>query len=231
MPHVFRGRLYLFGIKMAEATNTPFDINPLTFSYDDFVRLSLLLNKGTPAMIKGSVLKVLKSIAFPGFAPIFRTLFPGDSQAACEFNAAVTPIFFSWLVGPARVEEGPIITRRCVHTRTSAVIDRSFRASTSPWCWYWWCSGSVENWKSTVVIEKCRYLESTACKGTCASVCKVRPTAVILKFVIRLGKADCCGWWWCRQVPTQEFFGDYLGLPVTMTPNFDNLQCVMRCDG
>lgn len=36
-------------------------------------------------------------------------------------------------------------------------------------------SGEVKTWKSTVLIERCRYLEATQCKGICSSVCKVSP--------------------------------------------------------
>lgn len=98
---------------MAAATNTPLDVkNPLAFTYDEFVALSMRLAKGSPTTIKQSVLSVLKSVAFPGFQYLFRTLFPGSSRAACELNAQITPIFFSWLVGPATVEEGEVLTSR-----------------------------------------------------------------------------------------------------------------------
>jgi hypothetical protein len=55
---------------------------------------------------------VLKTIAFPGFATIYRTFFPGYRRYSCEFNAALTPMFFSWLVGPAKVEEGEVVNMR-----------------------------------------------------------------------------------------------------------------------
>lgn len=60
--------------------------------------------------------------------------------------------------------------------------------------------GSVKTQASQVHIKKCRYLEESACVGLCVNLCKV---------------------------PTQEFFTQEFGIPVTMNPNFDDLSCEM----
>ncbi len=54
--------------------------------------------------------------------------------------------------------------------------------------------------KSCVHIKKCRYLEASGCVGLCLNVCKV---------------------------PTQSFFTQGFGIPVTMTPNFEDFSCDM----
>lgn len=54
--------------------------------------------------------------------------------------------------------------------------------------------------KSGVHIEKCRYLENSGCVGMCINMCKL---------------------------PTQKFFTQDFGIPVTMTPNFEDLSCEM----
>eukprot|EP00899_Mesostigma_viride_P004820 jgi/Mesvir1/14339/Mv09747-RA.1 len=54
--------------------------------------------------------------------------------------------------------------------------------------------------KSTVHIKKCRYLEESGCTGMCVNLCKM---------------------------PTQTFFTEQLGMPVTMNPNFEDLSCDM----
>jgi len=54
--------------------------------------------------------------------------------------------------------------------------------------------------KSGVLIKKCRYLENSNCVGLCVNMCKV---------------------------PTEDFFTNSLGLPVTMTPNFEDMSCEM----
>eukprot|EP00210_Caulerpa_lentillifera_P004793 g4575.t1 len=60
--------------------------------------------------------------------------------------------------------------------------------------------GTKEVWNSVVKIKKCRYLESSGCTGMCVNMCKI---------------------------PTQRFFTEDFGLPVTMNPNFEDLSCEM----
>ncbi|CAN6462983.1 unnamed protein product [Victoria cruziana] len=52
--------------------------------------------------------------------------------------------------------------------------------------------------KNTVHIKKCRFLESTNCVGMCINMCKM---------------------------PSQEFISDFLGMPVSMVPDFDDMSC------
>lgn len=49
--------------------------------------------------------------------------------------------------------------------------------------------GMDQQWKSKVHIKKCRYLEQSGCVGMCVNMC---------------------------QQPTQSFFTDKVGLPLTM---------------
>jgi Beta-carotene isomerase D27-like, C-terminal len=60
--------------------------------------------------------------------------------------------------------------------------------------------GTVRSQPSAVQIEKCRYLADSGCVGMCVNMCKV---------------------------PTQEFFTEKFGIPLTMTPNFEDLSCKM----
>jgi len=57
-----------------------------------------------------------------------------------------------------------------------------------------------EDMLSVVKIEKCRYLQASGCVGMCTNMCKL---------------------------PTQRFFTDEFGLPLTMNPNFEDLSCEM----
>ena len=52
-----------------------------------------------------------------------------------------------------------------------------------------------------MLIKKCRYLEASGCVGLCVNLCKR---------------------------PTEAFFADAFGLPLTMIPNKDDLSCEMR---
>lgn len=54
--------------------------------------------------------------------------------------------------------------------------------------------------RSGVHIKKCRYLENSGCVGMCTNMCKI---------------------------PTQDFFTNEFGLPLTMNPNFEDMSCEM----
>lgn len=54
--------------------------------------------------------------------------------------------------------------------------------------------------RSGVHIKKCRYLETSGCVGMCVNMCKI---------------------------PTQDFFTNEFGLPLTMNPNFEDMGCEM----
>ena len=60
--------------------------------------------------------------------------------------------------------------------------------------------GTVRSQPSGVQIEKCRYLADSGCVGMCVNMCKV---------------------------PTQAFFTEKFGIPLTMIPNFEDLSCEM----
>lgn len=60
--------------------------------------------------------------------------------------------------------------------------------------------GSLRSQASGVHIKKCRYLEASGCVGMCVNMCKL---------------------------PTQRFFTEDFGIPLTMTPNFEDFSCEM----
>ncbi len=61
-------------------------------------------------------------------------------------------------------------------------------------------NGNLKIQRSGVHIQKCRYLEQSGCVGMCVNMCKL---------------------------PTQDFFTRDFGIPLTMTPNFEDLSCEM----
>jgi hypothetical protein len=60
--------------------------------------------------------------------------------------------------------------------------------------------GGMRSQNSGVQIKKCRYLEASHCVGMCVNMCKL---------------------------PTQQFFTQDFGIPLTMTPNFEDFSCEM----
>ena len=49
-----------------------------------------------------------------------------------------------------------------------------------------------------IVVEKCKFLQESGCKGLCAHQCKL---------------------------PAQQFFKQTLGVPVSVSPNFETQEC------
>ncbi|NJK40673.1 MAG: DUF4033 domain-containing protein [Acaryochloridaceae cyanobacterium SU_2_1] len=60
--------------------------------------------------------------------------------------------------------------------------------------------GQPRTQQSGIHIQKCRYLEASGCVGMCINLCKL---------------------------PTQTFFSQEFGFPLTLTPNFEDLSCEM----
>ncbi len=118
------------------------------------------------------------------------------------------------------VTEQQATVRRVLHTLVPAPVRWAVRTFSRPNRWVcetnaWfattltqWLVGPSQRqavvrpdgrvWQSSVQIEKCRYLEASRCVGLCVNLC---------------------------QKPTQRFFRDDFGIPLTMTPNFEDLSC------
>ena len=144
---------------------------PFDGTYESFVNLSREIMRGrTTKQQQETVDSVLASLLPPQSPERFREWFPLSKRNA-EFNAWITTLGFTWLVGPSELNE----------------VEVEF-------------NGATEVWKSGVKITKCRYLENSGCVGMCVNMCKI---------------------------PTQRFFTDTFGLPLTMEPDFNDLSCQM----
>lgn len=140
--------------------------------YDGFVELSQKIMQGRNAQQQQQLVAVVLQSLVP--APVLwgiRTFF-SPTQLVCELNAWFATQLFEWLVGPCRVEFAEVTT----------------------------AAGKSRQQKSSVHIEKCRYLEQSGCVGMCVNMCKL---------------------------PTQQFFTEKFGIPLTMTPDFKDLSCDM----
>jgi hypothetical protein len=145
---------------------------PSLMGYDGFVELSHQIMQGrSPQQQQALVDVILKSLVPAPILAGIRTFF-SPTQRVCELNAWFATRLFEWLVGPCEV-------------RTVDVTE---------------LDGRVNQQRSGVHIQKCRYLEQSGCVGMCINMCKL---------------------------PTQQFFSRDFGIPLTMTPNFDDLSCEM----
>ena len=111
---------------------------------------------------------------FPSWLlPLYKVLIQGPlPRFSAVMNCFVTKWTTHWLMGPSEVYD----------------LDERLPDGTV----------SVVAPSSGLLIEKCRFLESTGCVKTCLHACKV---------------------------PTQSFFMEEMGLPVTLSPNMTDLSC------
>ena len=111
---------------------------PFDGTYDDFVELSREIMRGrNTKQQQEAVAGVLDSLLPPQSPERFKQWFPLSRRNA-EFNAWITTLGFTWLVGPSELTE----------------VEVEF-------------NGEKETWRSGVKIKKCRYLENSGCVGMC----------------------------------------------------------------
>lgn len=140
---------------------------------------------------------------YSGFVDLSKQIMQGrDSEAQQEAVARVlqslVPVPVLWII---RTVFSP--------TRLVCVLNAWFAAQMFEWL-VGPCAvdeaevvgldGEVRSQPSAVQIEKCRYLDESQCVGMCVNMCKL---------------------------PTQTFFTEKFGIPLTMTPNFEDLSCTM----
>lgn len=140
---------------------------------------------------------------YSGFVDLSKQIMQGRS--AQEQQAAVARVLQSLVPAPV-----PWMIRTVFSpTRLVCVLNAWFAAQMFEWlvgpCEVGEAevqgeNGEVRSQPSAVQIQKCRYLEDSQCVGMCVNMCKL---------------------------PTQAFFTEKFGIPLTMTPNFDDLSCTM----
>ncbi|MEL6158804.1 MAG: DUF4033 domain-containing protein [Cyanobacteria bacterium J06623_5] len=140
---------------------------------------------------------------YDGFVDLSQQIMQGRS--ADEQQAVVTRVLQSLVPAPILW----VIRTVFSPTRLVCVLNAWFAAQMFEWL-VGPCAvenaevkgldGEVRSQPSAVHIEKCRYLEDSQCVGMCVNMCKL---------------------------PTQTFFTEKFGIPLTMEPNFENLSCVM----
>ena len=209
------------------------DPRTATGDYDDTMRrcVRLVSTARTSAEAQARGERVLRSLLPPGFAPAFRwfiALFP--SWFAARHAAQVTPLILPWLVGPGRVVDAPPElsvddeARPPANAAAAALRGlrrrRSKRESASSGSGGEGAGGSEEGsgadgvsglaalvggtegetpgYRQGVLLERCRVLEEGGCASVCLNVCKL---------------------------PTQQFFTEEIGLPVTLEPNYETFEC------
>lgn len=153
------------------------ELNDGSPSAADYKELMASINRMTNTRPLTQVNQQGKSMLvrlFPSWLlPLYKVLIQGPlPRFSALMNCFVTKWTTNWLMGPSEVYD----------------LDERLPDGTV----------SVVAPSSGLLIEKCRFLESTGCVKTCLHACKV---------------------------PTQSFFMEEMGLPVTLSPNMSDLSC------
>ena len=130
---------------------------------------------------------------FPAWLfPLFRLFF---SQPFPKFslwmNTKVTLWTTNWLMGNAQIMDLDLENLELQRSRNILFREESNAYINST-------STSHIGIDQLLVVEKCRFLETTGCVQTCLNACKI---------------------------PTQDFFQNEMGLNVTLIPCLEDLSC------
>jgi len=143
------------------------------------------------------------SSTYTGFVDLSKQIMQGRN--AKEQQAAVAEVLQSLVPAPVLW----VIRSVFSPTRLVCVLNAWFAAQMFEWlvgpcevadAEVEGMDGEVRSQPSAVHIEKCRYLEESQCVGMCVNMCKL---------------------------PTQTFFTEKFGIPLTMIPNFEDYSCEM----
>ncbi len=167
-------------------------------SWSDRIFIALFIRKMSRALGEGS-----SQPGFAGVVDLSKRIMQGRSPA--QQQALVAKVLGSLVPAPV------LWLVRTVFSPTRWVCESNawFAARLFPWligpcevveAEVTGADGKTRLQKSDVHIKKCRYLEESNCVGLCVNLCKL---------------------------PTQQFFTERFGIPLTLTPNFEDMSCEM----
>lgn len=167
-------------------------------SWSDRLFIQLFIHKLSQALGEQTPLK-----GYDGVVDLSKRILRGRSPA--QQQVLVAKVLNSMVPGPV------LWLIRNVFSPTQWVCEANawFAARLFPWligpcelvaAEVTGADGQTRHQTSDVHIKKCRYLEASGCVALCINLCKL---------------------------PTQQFFTDQFGIPLTLTPNFEDLSCEM----
>ncbi len=145
--------------------------NKAADNYRDLIEMINYMTHSRPIkQVNKQGTNMLVKLFPPGLLPTYKLTFAKFPKFSAWMNTWVTYYTTQWLMGKSKVED-LIINNDGVVT-----IQK----------------------ENLLVIEKCRFLETSKCVKTCIHACKL---------------------------PTQNFFYDEMGLPVSLQPNLTDYSC------
>ncbi len=167
-------------------------------SWSDRIFIALFIRKMSRVLGEGTSKK-----GFAGVVDLSKRIMQGRSPA--QQQAVVAKVLGSLVPAPVLW----LIRTLVSPTRWVCESNAWFAARLFPWligpcevveAEVTGADGETRRQKSDVHIKKCRYLEESGCVGLCVNLCKL---------------------------PTQQFFTEKFGIPLTLTPNFEDMSCEM----
>jgi hypothetical protein len=167
-------------------------------SWSDRLLISLFIRKLSQALGEQT-----SQTGYAGVVDLSRRIMQGRSPA--QQQTLVAKVLNSMVPGPVLW----FIRRAFSPTQWVCEANAWFAARLFPWLIgpcelvaveVTGADGKTRIQTSDVHIQKCRYLEASGCVGLCINLCKL---------------------------PTQQFFTEQFGIPLTLTPNFEDLSCEM----
>jgi Beta-carotene isomerase D27-like, C-terminal len=197
-----RLKLWFICDRLAKTTDSETPRYPEYGSFVDLAR-AIQVHYPHPADQRQAILGMLTGILPRWLMGLYKLLFP-PSRFSAELNAFMCTLVSHWLIGPSQVVPAevtllaPADQKQLTPTAPTATDSNSSSSSSSSSSGGLVATATTETWRSAVKVERCRYLETSQCKGACMNLCKL---------------------------PTEAFFAQSLGMPLHMEPNFEDLSC------
>lgn len=186
-------------------------------SYKSFVKVTkmmlseAMIGSWSPRDMSTSIQSLLRTVLPLPLRNAFKDTFKKDPKYLCEASSLWMSFgFIEFLVGKVeRFELHPsnftsINLTPPSHfpaTTSNSTTTLSLSSSSSSSHSLSPPCPSSEVWMSGVKLTECRYLAESGCKSACINLCKI---------------------------PTQRLFLEDLGLPLTMSPNYEDCSCEMK---
>jgi Beta-carotene isomerase D27-like, C-terminal len=197
-----RLKLWFICDRLAKTTDSDTPRYPEYNSFVDLAR-AIQVHYPHPADQRQAILGMLTGILPRWLMGLYKLLFP-PSRFSAELNAFMCTLVSHWLIGPSQVVAAevtllaPADQKQLTAAPTTGSSSSDSSSSSSSSSSGGLATTTTETWRSAVKVERCRYLETSQCKGACMNLCKL---------------------------PTEAFFAQSLGMPLHMEPNFEDLSC------
>jgi hypothetical protein len=175
---------FLFQRFSASVANEVLKNNRKIKDYEDLIQSINFLTFSRPKNEVNDIGKtILVKLFPPGLLPAYKILFGNFMGFSARMNTWVTHFTTPWLMGKSTVLD--------LATPTSTDEISSSNSSST-------FSTQTIFKDQLLIVEKCKFLETSNCIQTCLHACKI---------------------------PTERFFLEEMGLPVTLRPNFTDYSC------